>query len=70
MKAIDKITNLIQKGMTNDEIFAEISFEASAGGVLTKNDKQYIADCIVQIRDLDVFAKGEIPKETKRKDYV
>ena len=64
MKAINMIPNLIAQGMSNDEIFEKISFEASAGGVLTKNDKQYIAACIVQIRDLDVFAKGEIPKET------
>ena len=64
MKAINMIPNLIAQGMSNDEIFEKISFEASAGGVLTKNDKQFIADCIAQVRGRSVFAIGEIPKET------
>ena len=57
MKGLDRINQLIQEGFDNDQILEKIVEEASQFKVLTKKDITEIADTIMQIKTMNVFAK-------------
>ena len=63
MKGLDRINQLLEQGLNNEEVFKEIYQEASQFKILTKKDKQELADTIAQIRGINVFASGNVPKD-------
>jgi|TARA_R110000824_G_scaffold195660_2_gene378527 hypothetical protein len=63
MKGLDRINHFIEQGLNNEEVFKEIYQEASQFKILTKKDKQELADTIAQIRGINVFASGNVPKD-------
>ena len=63
MKGLDRINQLLKQGLNNEEVFKKIYGEASQFKVLTKKDKQGLADTIAQIRGINVFASGVVPKD-------
>jgi len=63
MKGLDRINHFIEQGLNNEEVFKEIYQEASQFKIVTKKDKQELADTIAQIRGINVFASGNVPKD-------
>ena len=63
MKGLDRINHFIEQGINNEEVFKEIYQEGSQFKILTKKDKQELADTIAQIRGINVFASGNVPKD-------
>jgi len=63
MKGLDRINHFIEQGLNNEEVFKEIYQEASQFKILTKKNKQELADTIAQIRGINVFASGNVPKD-------
>ena len=63
MKGLDRINHFIEQGLNNEEVFKEIYQEAPQFKILTKKDKQELADTIAQIRGINVFASGNVPKD-------
>ena len=63
MKGLDRINHFIEQGLNTEEVFKEIYQEASQFKILTKKDKQELADTIAQIRGINVFASGNVPKD-------
>ena len=65
--AMRKIRPLIEEGLRDKEIFEQIcsfvsgEMTGSHERTLTRNDKQYYADCIAKIRNKNVHAVGVIP---------
>ena len=57
MKGLDRINQLIQEELDNNQILEKIVEEASQFKVLTKKDITEIADTIMQIKTMNVFAK-------------
>tara|TARA_R100001443_G_scaffold115398_2_gene133070 strand:- start:32 stop:223 length:192 start_codon:yes stop_codon:yes gene_type:complete len=60
MNGYNQIVTLLNDGMSRDEVFAELLVDFPT--IVSKKQRQELADAIAQIDMRNVFATGQIPK--------
>jgi hypothetical protein len=61
MNVVDRVVQLLNSGITPDEVFHDVYENFYAGEKFPKQKQQAVADYIAQVHTLNVFATGTIP---------
>tara|TARA_R100000995_G_scaffold61974_1_gene31696 strand:- start:234 stop:446 length:213 start_codon:yes stop_codon:yes gene_type:complete len=65
MNGYNQIATLLNDGMSRDEVFAELLVDFPT--IVSKKQRQQLADTIAQIDMRNMFATGQIPRTNKGK---
>ena len=61
MNGYNQIADLLNNGLSRDEVFAKLLEDCPT--IISKRQRQELADAIAQIDMRNVFATGEIPSQ-------